>query len=84
VAQYDEKREESEREVIEATQLMINERIPAIAAELDKLDTSRFDFLYSRHRMRPLSLPLFLCSAWCVSCVCGLAFCMRTHARLSC
>jgi hypothetical protein len=45
--QYDTEREKSEREVIAATEVMINERIPALAAELDTVDTSAFCEIYA-------------------------------------
>jgi hypothetical protein len=45
--QYDTEREKSEREVIAATEVMINERIPALAAELDTVDTTAFCEIYN-------------------------------------
>ncbi len=47
--QHDEEREESEKEVIAATWIMVNERVPALAAELNTLDTSSFREIYSRN-----------------------------------
>lgn len=51
--QHDEERETSEREVIEATRSMINERIPALAAELDAIDTVSFSDIYERNSKSP-------------------------------
>jgi len=56
--QHDEAREESEKEVIAATRIMINERVPALAAELNTLDTSSFREIYSRNGVcSPLTHP---------------------------
>lgn len=60
---YDTEREKSEREVIAATQVMINERIPALAADLDAFDTSVLSEIYARRvseELDPIRIIQFL------------------------
>lgn len=69
LSQHDQEREKSELEVIEATRVLINDRIPALAKELDAIRTEDFQEVYSRSSTSPL-IPiisaLFLTASNCV------------------